>query len=61
MGLFDWMIDRLREPSTYKGLTGLLSAIGISVSPEMTAQIAAVGISVVSFIEIFRRELPTGV
>ena len=26
-----WIIDRLREPSTYAGFTGLAATIGISV------------------------------
>ena len=39
----NWIIDRLKEPSTYKGLATLLALAGVVVSPELQAAIALAG------------------
>lgn len=53
-----WILDRLKEPSTWKGLTGLLGVIGISLSPDLVAQIGLAVAAVISAIEVFRAEKP---
>lgn len=50
------IIDRLKEPSTYRGLSIILGLIGISVSPEQTNAISVAVGSVIGLIEIFRKE-----
>jgi len=47
----DWIRERLTEPSTYRGLTWLLTAAGITVSPSIAAAIAAIGMAAVGLID----------
>ncbi len=49
------MID-FKQPSTWRGLIGLLSMFGVSVSPELSTQIALVAGGLLSIIEIIRNE-----
>lgn len=41
--LKDYLIARLKEPSTWRGLAMVAMALGISVQPDMMEQIIAVG------------------
>lgn len=52
----DWVIDRLNEPSTWRGLIGLLTAAGIMLSPELSSAIIAAGLGLVGLINIIRKE-----
>ena len=52
------MID-FKQPTTWRGIIGLLSMFGISVSPELSAQIAIVAGALLSIIEIIRNEYRT--
>ena len=49
------MID-FKQPTTWRGIIGLLSMFGISISPELTTQIAVVAGALLSIIEIIRNE-----
>lgn len=53
------LLTRLKEPSTYRGLTLLGAIVGINVSPEMTSAITTAAVSIIALIEIFRKEKPT--
>jgi hypothetical protein len=50
------ILDRLKEPSTWKGLIVVLGAFGIAIEPEMQTHIIAVGGGLFGIIEILRRE-----
>lgn len=52
----DGLIKRLKEPSTWRGVTGILALLGIAVTPELSDAIIAVAVGVVSIIEILRKE-----
>lgn len=41
----NWIIDRLREPSTYRGVVWLLTACGVSLRPELLEYITAAGMA----------------
>ena len=43
--LFRYAINRLREPSTWQGINVVTTAAGVSISPEMTSQIVALGVA----------------
>ena len=45
-----YLLDRLREPSTWRGFVALLTAFGVALSPEQTAAIISVGLAVVGAI-----------
>ena len=52
--MFKYILERLKEPSTLRGLvnfaTGVAATVGIAVSPEMAEQIIAVGLALVGFL-----------
>ncbi|MBF0625114.1 MAG: hypothetical protein HQL82_09945 [Magnetococcales bacterium] len=39
----NYFMERLNEPSTWRGLIMLGTALGLTVSPETAAQVVAVG------------------
>ena len=47
------LLNALRYPSTYKGLTTLLTLVGVHVAPEQADAIATAGIAVVGAIGLF--------
>lgn len=51
-----WLKERLTEKSTYQGLIGLMGAIGVTVNPEMIESIIGLAVSLISVIEIMRKE-----
>lgn len=42
----DWLIARLKEPSTYRGLVWVLTACGVTLAPDVWEQITAVGMAI---------------
>lgn len=50
------ILKRLKEPSTWRGLVGILALLGIAVTPELQDAIVASAIGVISIIEILRKE-----
>jgi hypothetical protein len=45
-----YMFERMREPSTWRGLTLLLTALGIPLAPGVADAVIAVGLAVAGFI-----------
>lgn len=45
-----WIIARLKEPGTYKGLVQILGAIGIVVTPEQMEQIIVGVLTIIGLI-----------
>ena len=52
----EWIKARLSEPSTYRGLTWLLTAVGITVNPPLAAAIAAIGMAAVGLIDALKAD-----
>lgn len=52
----DWIIARLREPTTYGGLTTLLGVIGVTLNPELQDAIIGVCVSVGGLLMVIMRE-----
>ncbi|MBF0165403.1 MAG: hypothetical protein HQM01_13045 [Magnetococcales bacterium] len=38
-----WALDRLQEPSTWRGLILLAAALGVHIAPETATQIITIG------------------
>lgn len=56
MGAFiDWIIDRLREPSTWQGITVIATTAGISVEPQLASEIAKAGASIFGLIYVVKK------
>ena len=47
-----YMIERLKEPSTWRGIVLLLTAIGVPVAPAMADAIVSVGLAVAGLIGV---------
>ena len=52
----NWVLDRLKERSTWLGITGLVSAVGVALSPEQVETIAVAGTAVAAAIYTFTKD-----
>ena len=50
------IIERLSEQSTWRGIILLATSFGITIHPEYQESIIAIGIGLVGFINVFRKE-----
>ena len=48
----DYIIARMKEPSTWRGLFLLLTAIGVPVAPEMANAIITIGLGIAGAIGV---------
>ncbi len=48
-----WLLNRLREPSTWRGIVWLLTVAGWSLRPEQAEAIVTFGITLVGLIGVF--------
>lgn len=53
--LLSWLLDRLKEPSTWQGITVVASAVGANIEPEVATQIASVGAGIFGLINIVKK------
>lgn len=51
-----WLIDRLREKSTWYAVIGFLSALDIHFNPELTQNVVEVAIATASVIAFVTKE-----
>jgi hypothetical protein len=51
-----YILDRLSENSTWRGLILVAVALGVKLEPELQNQIVAAGLGLVGTINIFRKE-----
>ena len=47
-----YILDRAKEPSTWRGIIMLLTAIGVPIAPAMADAIVAVGLAVAGLIGV---------
>ena len=52
----DWLVTRMKEPSTWVSLGGLVTAVGWNISPDYWQAIAGIGMGLGSLIGIILRE-----
>jgi len=55
----DWILARLSESSTWRGILLSLTGLGIAVKPDKAAAITATGLALVGLINIFRQGAPS--
>lgn len=48
-----YIVSRLGEPSTWRGLLALVTAAGISLSPEQAGAITAAGLAIIGLVGAF--------
>jgi hypothetical protein len=51
-----YIFERLREPSTWRGLAALATAFGLKVAPEMQEGVIGTGLAVIGLINVIRKE-----
>ena len=54
--ILEFIVPRLRERSTYLGLVGVLTALGITIQPEYLEAAVAVGTALSSVILIITKD-----
>ena len=54
--MIEYVLARLKEASTWRGLIGLLTAAGISISPELLDKIVAAGMALMGVIGMFFKD-----
>ncbi len=47
---------RLNQPSTWRGLIGILTGFGVAISPALAEQIIALAVSAIGIVEVVRNE-----
>jgi hypothetical protein len=52
----DYLLERLKEPSTWRGLAVLATAAGVTFSPEQMEAIVPVGLAVAGVIGVLAPE-----
>ena len=55
-----YIIDRLKEASTWRGIIGLLTAAGVTISPEMIDKIVAAGLAIMGVIGMLFKDKAGG-
>lgn len=58
--LINYLAARLKERSTWLGLIGLLSSVGITLSPANTDAIVTVGVALASAITVLTADKNAG-
>lgn len=54
--MIEWLKQRLAEPSTYRGIVGLMAALGLTLNPELIQEIITLTVAILGFIEFVRKE-----
>lgn len=48
-----YIVERLAEPSTWRGIVALITATGITLSPEQATAITAAGLALIGVVGAF--------
>jgi hypothetical protein len=56
MNTLSYLADRLREPSSWAGLAGILAAVGVSVSPDIWREATAAATGLAGLAAVLMRE-----
>jgi hypothetical protein len=54
--VIDYILDRLEEPSTWRGFIALVTAIGITLTPEQTEAIVSGGLALIGLFGMFTKD-----
>lgn len=56
MALLNWLLDRLKEPSTWYSLITMLTTAGVNIDPELAQPIINTGIGAASLIMFITKD-----
>jgi hypothetical protein len=51
--LGDYILNRLREPSTWRGAFAMLTALGVVLRPDQQEAVISIGLAVVGALGVF--------
>ena len=54
--MFKYILDRLSEPSTWRGLIGFVAATGVVIEPAMADRIIAAGLALAGIVAMLTRD-----
>lgn len=54
--MLDFIVNRLKEPSTWRGVVGIATAAGVALNPEQVAAIVAAGVGIAGLIAVFTKD-----
>lgn len=54
--IWDFVSNRLKEPSTWRGVTVALTAVGVDINPEQATAIIGAGVAIFAAIEVFKKD-----
>ncbi len=49
----NWIFERLSEASTWRGIVALLTALGITISPDQATAVTAGGLAIIGAVGAF--------
>jgi hypothetical protein len=52
----NYILDRLKEPSTWRGILAMVTAVGVKLHPELQEAIISAGLALIGMVNIFRKE-----
>ena len=58
--MVEYIIARLKEASTWRGIIGLLTAMGVTISPELIDKIIAAGMALMGVVGMFFKDKISG-
>ena len=56
----DFILKYLNQPSTWRGLIGILTALGIAIKPDMANAVIAIGLATTGLVNVIRNEKKEG-
>ncbi len=54
--MLDFILERGKEASTWRGLVALATAVGISVSPELSEALIALGLALIGILGVLTKD-----
>jgi hypothetical protein len=54
--MFNYILDRLNENSTWRGVIGVLTALGVKIRPDLAESIISAGMATIGVVNMFRKE-----
>lgn len=53
---FDFLTERLKEESTWRGIVAILTGLGVALDPQSVTQIVSTGLVIIGAINFFKHE-----
>lgn len=52
----NYILERLKEKTTYAGIFGILAGFGIAIKPELATALTALGLAIAGTVSVFTKE-----